>query len=41
MASDGGVLSYGDAGFFGSTGGLYVNRPIVGLAPTPDGQATG
>ena len=27
VASDGGVFTYGDAGFYGSTGGLALNRP--------------
>jgi len=34
VASDGGVFSYGDAGFYGSTGGMHLNQPIVGLATT-------
>ncbi len=37
-AADGGIFSYGDAGFFGSTGNLHLNQPIVGLAATPDGS---
>ncbi|MGH2705668.1 MAG: IPT/TIG domain-containing protein, partial [Actinomycetota bacterium] len=37
-ASDGGVFAFGDAGFFGSTGGLTLNRPIVGMAATPSGD---
>jgi hypothetical protein len=36
VASDGGVFAYGDAGFYGSTGGMVLNRPIVGMASTPD-----
>jgi hypothetical protein len=36
VASDGGVFSFGSAGFYGSTGGLHLNAPIVGMAPTPD-----
>jgi hypothetical protein len=36
-ASDGGIFSFGHAGFYGSTGGLPLNRPIVGMAATPDG----
>jgi hypothetical protein len=36
VASDGGLFSYGDAQFFGSTGNLHLNMPIVGMAPTPD-----
>ena len=38
VASDGGVFSYGDATFFGSTGNIHLNRPIVGLTATPDGK---
>jgi len=38
VASDGGVFSYGDAGYFGSAGGTPLNKPIVGIAPTPDGK---
>jgi hypothetical protein len=35
VATDGGIFAYGDAHFFGSTGGIHLNRPIVGLAVTP------
>jgi len=34
-ASDGGIFSYGSAQFKGSTGGIALNKPIVGMAPTP------
>ena len=37
MASDGGVYSFGDARFMGSTGGMHLNAPVVGHASTPDG----
>ena len=37
VASDGGIFSFGDAAFFGSTGG-HLNKPIVGMAATPDGK---
>ena len=37
VASDGGIFSYGDATFYGSTGSIHLNRPIVGMAPTVDG----
>jgi hypothetical protein len=37
VATDGGIFDYGDAGFFGSMGGRHLNRPIVGMAATPDG----
>ena len=37
-ASDGGVFSYGSAPFAGSAGGLALNKPMVGMASTPDGN---
>ena len=37
VASDGGIFAFGDAVFYGSTGGMHLNAPIVGMAPTPDG----
>jgi hypothetical protein len=37
-ASDGGVFTYGNGQFYGSTGNLRLNAPVVGVAPTPDGQ---
>ncbi len=36
VASDGGVFTFGAAGFYGSTGSMRLNKPVVGLAPTPD-----
>ena len=33
-----GIFSFGDAPFFGSMGGQPLNRPIVGMATTSDGQ---
>ncbi len=36
IATDGGVFSFGDAEFHGSTGSLVLNRPVVGIAPDPD-----
>jgi hypothetical protein len=38
VASDGGIFSFGDAVFRGSTGALRLARPIVGMAPTPAGN---
>ena len=38
MASDGGVFTYGDAGFFGSAGNVPLSKPIVGMAATPTGK---
>jgi len=32
------VYAYGSAPFEGSTGALKLNKPIVGMAPTPSGQ---
>jgi Cu/Zn superoxide dismutase len=37
-AHDGGVLSRGDAGFFGSEGRTPLNSPVVGIAATPSRQ---
>jgi hypothetical protein len=37
VASDGGIFSFGDATFFGSMGGQTLNKPVVGMAATPDG----
>jgi hypothetical protein len=37
VASDGGIFSYGDAAFYGSTGSLHLNKPIVGMAATANG----
>jgi hypothetical protein len=36
IASDGGVFAFGDAGFYGSTGSMTLNRPIVGSSATSD-----
>jgi outer membrane protein assembly factor BamB len=36
-ASDGGVFSYGTAGFHGSMGATRLNAPVVGMAATPGG----
>ncbi|GAC1320668.1 MAG: hypothetical protein NVSMB12_20490 [Acidimicrobiales bacterium] len=38
VASDGGVFSYGRAGFAGSTGAISLAQPIVALLPTPTGR---
>ena len=34
VGRDGGVFSFGSARFYGSTGDLTLQRPVVGLAPT-------
>ncbi len=31
-----GLFNYGDAGFFGSAGGIHLNKPFVGMAATPN-----
>jgi hypothetical protein len=36
-ASDGGIFPFGNAVGWGSTGGIHLNQPIVGLAATPGG----
>jgi hypothetical protein len=38
VASDGGIFSYGTAGFYGSMGGKPLNQPIVGMASTRTGK---
>jgi hypothetical protein len=38
VSSDGGIRAYGDARFFGGMNGTRLNRPIVGMAPTPTGK---
>ncbi|HET9769592.1 MAG TPA: serine hydrolase, partial [Acidimicrobiia bacterium] len=35
---DGGIFAFGDASFFGSTGSIRLNQPIVGMASTPTGK---
>ena len=35
-ASDGGIFTFGGRPFCGSTGGLRLNAPVVGLAMSPD-----
>ncbi len=36
VAADGGVFTFGSAGFYGSTGSMKLNEPVVGMAATPD-----
>ncbi len=38
VGSDGGVFAFGAAHYFGSLGNLVLNKPIVGMAATPDGN---
>jgi len=35
VASDGGMFSFGQLGYYGSMGGTHLNQPVVGLASTP------
>ena len=37
VAADGGIFSFGSAGFKGSTGGTVLNRPVRGMEVTPTG----
>ena len=37
VASDGGIFAFGDAAFFGSTGGAPLVKPVVGMAATASG----
>jgi CSLREA domain-containing protein len=37
VASDGGIFAFGDASFAGSTGGIHLARPVVGMAASPAG----
>jgi hypothetical protein len=34
VGSDGGIFSFGAAGFHGSMGGISLQRPVVGITPT-------
>ena len=36
VGSDGGIFSFGSAQFYGSTGSLKLQRPVVGIVPTKD-----
>ena len=36
VGADGGVFSFGDAHYYGSTAALSLVSPVVGLTPTPD-----
>jgi hypothetical protein len=37
-ASDGGIFAFGSASFLGSTGGITLNKPVVGTETTRSGQ---
>ncbi len=36
VGSDGGIFTFGSAQFYGSTGSLRLQRPVVGIVPTAD-----
>ena len=36
VGSDGGIFTFGSAQFYGSTGSLKLQRPVVGIVPTVD-----
>ena len=36
VGSDGGIFTFGSAQFYGSTGALTLQRPVVGITPTGD-----
>ncbi len=38
LGADGGVFSFGEVGFFGSTGDRVLNRPAVAMAALPGGS---
>ena len=40
VGADGGVFDFGGAAYDGSTAGLHVNKPIVGMASTRGGYVT-
>jgi hypothetical protein len=37
VAADGGIFAFGDAPYFGSTGGQLLDAPVVGIATSIDG----
>ena len=38
VASDGGIFAFGDAGFYGSTGGQHISAPIAGIQASSTGN---
>jgi len=41
VASDGGIFAFGGAPYFGSTGGMVLNKPIVGMTSTSPADKNG
>ncbi len=39
VGADGGVFTFGDAGYFGSMGGTKLNEPVVGITTTMPGPS--
>jgi hypothetical protein len=37
LGQDGGIFAFGDAQFYGSTGSLKLNKPVVGMSSQPGG----
>ena len=38
LGRDGGVFAFGDAHFYGSTGGMHLNAPVLDMTMTADGH---
>ena len=38
VGSDGGIFSFGAAQFYGSTGSMHLNKPVVAMAAAPGGN---
>ena len=38
VGGDGGIFTFGSAAFWGSTGNIHLNRPVVGITPTSGDQ---
>jgi hypothetical protein len=38
VGGDGGIFTFGNARFYGSTGAMHLNRPIAGMTATPSGR---
>ncbi len=38
VAADGGVFTFGNCQFYGSMGSTHINKPVVGMAVTPDSR---